>query len=94
MFASETAGTPLGKRALKEYVSVPGDMSVTMPSTSTLLPCTETFGPAVKVVALGPLPIAYTRLSYVSSVAIMLSAMIGCPPARVYTHLGADRELL
>ncbi|MBA7707163.1 hypothetical protein ES703_116032 [subsurface metagenome] len=58
-------------------------MSVTVPSISTLLPCTETFGDAVAVVALGPLPIAYTRWSYVSIVAIMLSPIIALPPQTV-----------
>ena len=42
MFASETAGTPSGKRATKTSLFVPADMSVTMPFTRTLSPIATT----------------------------------------------------
>jgi hypothetical protein len=56
MFASETAGTPLGKREAKAGPILPADTSVTLPSTSMPLPSVKIFDEAVKVVAVGPLP--------------------------------------
>lgn len=64
MLASETAGTPFGKRAVCSFYFVPAAVSITEPSISTLLPYIETFGDAEIVVALGPLPIEYTCMSY------------------------------
>src|SRR4030042_537385 len=81
--SSATAGTPLGKRIVKAESFVPGETSVTMPFTITLLPCTETSGPAVTVVALGPLPTAYILLSYVLNITAVLSAINGSPPQTV-----------
>src|SRR4030042_5756374 len=81
--SAHTAGTPFGKRDVLAYSLVPGDFSVTMPSTSTLLPNTETFGEAVTVVALGPLPNANMSRSYVSIFAIMLSPINPRPPQSV-----------
>jgi hypothetical protein len=83
MLASDTAGTPFGKRIVSAESLVPGDMSLTMPFIITLFPNVVTSFWIETVVALGPLPIAYTRWSYVSMVAIMLSPMIARPPQRV-----------
>ncbi|MBA7684935.1 hypothetical protein ES703_93348 [subsurface metagenome] len=80
MDSSDTAGTPCGNLAVKAQSLVPGDSSVTIPVISALPPCVITLFWIEAVVALGPLPIAYTRWSYVSIVAIMLSPIMTFDP--------------
>ena len=58
MLASDTAGTPLGKRIVKVASFVPGDMSLTVPDNTMLSPNLTPLLGAESVVALGPLPIA------------------------------------
>src|SRR5665647_3315370 len=61
ILASDTAGTPFGKRAVNAKFLVPGEISVTVPFTTTVLPISIETSGALIVMALGPLPIAYRR---------------------------------
>ena len=63
MSASDIAGTPFGNRIVTLMSSVPGDTSMTVPCMSIGVLTDCVVSGAETVVALGPLPTAYTRWS-------------------------------
>ena len=82
--ASDIAGVPFSvKSSMSLELRFPdGDWSVTVPSIIILFPCTETFGDAVTVVALSPLPKQYILLSKKLSPRTLPSAICMYIPVR------------